>query len=295
MCARAASLSCRLSARRGSAGRFGSMPLLARTIFLAMMVGFTSAQTICTNTCSYANQGTCDDGGEGTEFTGSCAYGTDCADCGPRRETLRLCSSRCGACGDGYVTFPSLPGKYFYKTIWWYTCSACAGVVSGGKMHIYQAYVTPDTNGDVWNIYLWFDCDIGRWTISTAGEESETCPYEYACAGPYLAGEITDPAWSSCPYSGAPICPPSPPPPPDSDELIGLMSLIIIGVLLLVTFLCGGICVCLGVCVLRPICCRPNPNPGPDSRAGLEMREVTVQGYDIGRVVVGGVHSDSQG
>ena len=45
MCARAASLSC--SARRGSAGRFGSvprLPRLARIVFLAMMVGPTKAQ-----------------------------------------------------------------------------------------------------------------------------------------------------------------------------------------------------------------------------------------------------------
>jgi hypothetical protein len=426
MCARAASLSCRLSARRGSAGRFGSVPRLARTIFLAMMVGFTSAQTICTNTCSnYANQGTCDDGGPGAEFNGFCAYGTDCADCGPRQATLELCSSGCGACDYGAVRLTS-PGttnpnqwanEYYYKTTWTYTCSACSGVASGGDMYIYQAYdVTGRTS---YNAYLWFDCSNGRWTRSVvnAGADSETCPYKFACAGPYPAGTMIDPAWSSCPYGGAPICPVPPPPPPfppgvtflsicpscgscsmgdylensgfpgeyfyktdyffrcsacasvvsggemhiyqaydgtgesahiwnvylwfdctngkwtrsvvpvgygpcpdqfscagpypagtvmgaqsawsscpyggapicpapgpsppDSDELIGFLALIIIGVLLLVTFLCGGICVCLGVCVL-PICCRPNPNPGPNSRAGLEMREVTVQGYDMG-------------
>jgi len=349
MCARAASLSCRLSARRGSAGRFGSVPRLACTIFLAMMVGITSAQsqTICTNTCSYANDGTCDDGGPGAEFTGSCAYGTDCADCGPRQAaictntcfyanqdtcddggpgteftgscdygtdcadcgprqlTLTLCSSgtECGACDYGPVrlTSPGTPNQwaneYYYKTTWTYTCSACSGVASGGDLPIYQAYDVTGLN--VYNVYLWFDCSNGRWTRSVvnAGADSETCPYKFACAGPYPAGTIIDPAWSSCPYGGAPICPapsPPPPPPPDSDELIGFLALIIIGVLLLVTFLCGGICVCLGVCVL-PICCRPNPNPGPNSRAGLEMREVTVQGYDMGRVVVGSVHSDSRG
>jgi hypothetical protein len=299
MCARAASLSCRLSARRGSAGRFGSVPRLARTIFLAMMVGFTSAQTICTNTCSnYANQGTCDDGGPGAEFNGFCAYGTDCTDCGPRQETLTLCSSGtgCGAspCDSDYVTLSSDPDRYFYKTTWYNTCNACSGVARGGDMYIYQAY---DVTGLIhYNVYLWFDCSNGRWTRSVvnAGADSETCPYKFACAGPYPAGTIIDPAWSSCPYDGAPICPAPGPSPPDSDELIGFLALIIIGVLLLVTFLCGGICVCLGVCVL-PICCRPNPNPGPNSRAGLEMREVTVQGYDMGRVVVGSVHSDSRG
>jgi len=159
-------------------------------------------------------------------------------------------------------------------------------------MYIYQAY---DVTGlGAYNAYLWFDCENGRWTRSVVPAGDSACPNRFACTGSYPAGTIIDPAWSSCPSGGAPICPAPGPPPLDSDELIGLMALIIIGVLLLVTFLCGGICVCLGVCVL-PICCRPNPNPGPNSRAGLEMKEVTVQGYDMGRVVVGSVHSDSRG
>lgn len=37
----------------------------------------------CTNTCMYANDGACDDGGPGAEFA-VCALGTDCTDCGPR-------------------------------------------------------------------------------------------------------------------------------------------------------------------------------------------------------------------
>ena len=37
----------------------------------------------CTNTCSSANDGECDDGGPGAEYA-VCALGTDCADCGSR-------------------------------------------------------------------------------------------------------------------------------------------------------------------------------------------------------------------
>jgi len=44
-------------------------------------------KTVCSNECikfpAYASDGECDDGGPGAEFA-SCAYGTDCADCGPR-------------------------------------------------------------------------------------------------------------------------------------------------------------------------------------------------------------------
>lgn len=38
---------------------------------------------MCLNTCAYANDGECDDGGEGSLYN-VCAYGSDCGDCGPR-------------------------------------------------------------------------------------------------------------------------------------------------------------------------------------------------------------------
>ena len=116
MCARAASLSCRLSARRGSAGRLGSVPRLARTIFLAMMVGFTSAQTICTNTCpsclNCANDDECDDGGPGAEYS-NCNIGTDCADCG-RRPSAQTRWSVVPQSVCLYWPSDPLPRKYLY-------------------------------------------------------------------------------------------------------------------------------------------------------------------------------------
>jgi len=39
--------------------------------------------TCCTETCSYASDGVCDDGGPGSSYT-DCASGTDCTDCGNR-------------------------------------------------------------------------------------------------------------------------------------------------------------------------------------------------------------------
>lgn len=57
----------------------------------------------CTNTCQYANDNDCDDGGE-RSLTGLCAFGTDCNDCGSR--TLVSCTNTCqyardGECDDG--------------------------------------------------------------------------------------------------------------------------------------------------------------------------------------------------
>lgn len=37
----------------------------------------------CSDTCDWANDGQCDDGGPGADYF-DCALGTDCGDCGPR-------------------------------------------------------------------------------------------------------------------------------------------------------------------------------------------------------------------
>ncbi|MCB9507577.1 MAG: hypothetical protein H6700_07815 [Myxococcales bacterium] len=53
------------------------------------------AGSLCTNTCEYAGDTDCDDGGPGADYD-VCAYGTDCADCGPRDAgTAPRCSDLC--------------------------------------------------------------------------------------------------------------------------------------------------------------------------------------------------------
>jgi hypothetical protein len=42
------------------------------------------SQPLCTDTCQYANDGWCDDGGPDADFS-VCELGTDCGDCGPRQ------------------------------------------------------------------------------------------------------------------------------------------------------------------------------------------------------------------
>ena len=201
--------------------RFGSPrhPMLT-IVLLHLQLSGTVGQ--CTNTCNYSSDNYCDDGGPGAEFTG-CAYGTDCLDCGPRPSRLTLCSSGCGACIYGPVTLTygtpnQWANEYYYKTERWYSCPACSGVASGGRMYVYQGY---DGNGIELNGYLWFDCSNGRWTRSVVGAgdtvSGDTCPYQWACAGPYPTGTTIDPVWSSCPYSGAPFCIGSPPPPPPTN------------------------------------------------------------------------------
>ena len=64
---------------------------------------------LCTNTCRYAGDGDCDDGGPEHDYY-LCDYGTDCEDCGPRDESLapappepgtEICTDECPYANDG--------------------------------------------------------------------------------------------------------------------------------------------------------------------------------------------------
>ena len=59
-----------------------------------------NANVACTNTCAYASDGECDDGGPGSEFA-TCVRGTDCFDCGVRQPLLDngYCRGGTGLCG----------------------------------------------------------------------------------------------------------------------------------------------------------------------------------------------------
>ncbi|MEZ4937796.1 MAG: hypothetical protein R2799_09415 [Crocinitomicaceae bacterium] len=55
---------------------------------LALSAGLTFAfascdTTKCENSCTYAYDGVCDDGGSGSVYS-VCDFGTDCSDCGAR-------------------------------------------------------------------------------------------------------------------------------------------------------------------------------------------------------------------
>ncbi|MHC4837036.1 MAG: CHAP domain-containing protein [Planctomycetota bacterium] len=66
-----------------------------------------AAGGICGNTCDWADDGECDDGGAGSH-TSACAYGTDCGDCGaraeaapPRAQPVNACENTCAWANDG--------------------------------------------------------------------------------------------------------------------------------------------------------------------------------------------------
>ena len=64
----------------------------------------------CTNTCKYHNDGGCDDGGPGKDYS-VCDRGTDCADCGPSTRTSLAVGASCtGMSNDRSSHAHSAPG-----------------------------------------------------------------------------------------------------------------------------------------------------------------------------------------
>ena len=61
----------------------GVVPLLCLGIVCGGCVVFNGPADGCSNTCEWAGDGACDDGGPGSSFS-VCDYGTDCDDCGAR-------------------------------------------------------------------------------------------------------------------------------------------------------------------------------------------------------------------
>ena len=74
---------------------------------LGLFIAVPAQAQICTNTCRYANDGQCDDGGP--ESSNSlCEYGTDCQDCGSRCVlTGNTCESSSACCSNICLTLQS--------------------------------------------------------------------------------------------------------------------------------------------------------------------------------------------
>ena len=52
-------------------------------VVLALLSGGVEADGVCDNTCEYASNGDCDDGGPNSDYV-DCSLGSDCDDCGER-------------------------------------------------------------------------------------------------------------------------------------------------------------------------------------------------------------------
>lgn len=59
------------------------MKRLIALFSLTVLIYSCDSESKCSNTCQWANDGVCDDGGSGSTYN-LCDLGTDCADCGAR-------------------------------------------------------------------------------------------------------------------------------------------------------------------------------------------------------------------
>ena len=92
---------------------------------------FPPGSAVCSDTCTFASNNNCNDGGSGAEFS-HCTYGTDCSDCGPRLMSPSppslppggACDDTCvfasnGNCNDGG------PGAEFTHCAYGTDCTDC--------------------------------------------------------------------------------------------------------------------------------------------------------------------------
>ena len=127
----------------------------------------------CTNTCESANDGECDDGGEGSDW-GDCAYGTDCADCGERRAMASICNDSCstaldGECDDGG------PGAEYDICPLGHDCTDCGASDREGLVELMR-------NAD--GLYCDEICgfsDDGECDDGGPGSETDFCRYGSDC------------------------------------------------------------------------------------------------------------------
>ena len=72
------------------------MKACAALCVVALTISQASATTLCTDTCQFAGNGVCEDGGTNSIASApsnrACAYGTDCGDCGTRSTFVAPCS-----------------------------------------------------------------------------------------------------------------------------------------------------------------------------------------------------------
>ena len=72
--------------------------------------------SLCSDTCTFASDAECDDGGTGAEYFLDCTYGTDCEDCGPRAASGGG-GDLDGNVGNGMAAGPSISFKLMQQGI----------------------------------------------------------------------------------------------------------------------------------------------------------------------------------
>ena len=124
-------------------------------IFVLVQHAIPTAAVVCANTCNFASDGLCDDGGPGSETAGSCSYGTDCVDCGARSSASNVFSFDEPANSPGWSTGGSSPASYAWRRWSGQTPSSYTGPSSGygGSGYYYYAESSaPRAPGDLFSL-----------------------------------------------------------------------------------------------------------------------------------------------
>ena len=93
---------------------------------IALVAIATAGQTYCSNTCDNANDGECNDGGPGAEFT-ACNFGTDCNDCGQRSIGQYICVQPSTTFSDGNCAGVT-SGSYTYNFVVFRCCTSTSKI-----------------------------------------------------------------------------------------------------------------------------------------------------------------------
>lgn len=105
--------------------------------------GSSSGGYLCTNTCTYAYDGVCDDGGSGSSYS-VCDYGTDCNDCGSRPA---LGGSSSGGSSSGSSSGGSSYGRISFYTTSDFGCGNISVTVSGEGTQYITGYYSSGISG----------------------------------------------------------------------------------------------------------------------------------------------------
>ena len=216
----------------------------------------------CSETCVWASDGDCDDGGPGTEYFGSCALGTDCADCGPRTaitpptDRTYLPSTLV----DGFSAFAPGPGIGHWDNL------AYIGTNIGTRRVLRQAIMSRS-----------------NWTYSNViGNVASNIPTYFEIIGDPPSAPPNPPSPPSPPSSPppSPSSPPSPPnpptPPPPAGPPVGATRIVCLNEC---SYASDGEChdggpgAELAWCALGNDCsdCGPRTLPACDAGAGCGM------------------------
>ena len=191
--------------------------------------------TLCDDTCYYARTGSCDDGGPNDDnswYSGLCAYGTDCTDCGPREAFSPSPpppspSPAHPPCAPGLVPLPPPPPPPSPPTIctntcWFYEDGECD---DGGPGAGYSLCDFGSDCADCGLRFMEFPCidDVSESAVDSIG--GGCASYEGAENFCGLADDDDFEADSMCCACGGgtthhpPVSPPTPPTPPPLPNL----------------------------------------------------------------------------